>query len=123
MRSLFIFLLLSLTNLAYADVYFMSKMGMNQVEAYHSTVGVAAQAIIPTGSIKADIQGFSVCVDAEATATYFAIGKAVDPLTDGVRIGAGQCFVCSSCTSKILRVLRGVAQAANTGYSVIQFRQ
>jgi len=96
---------------------------MNQIEVEHSTVGVAAQLAIASADVKADLHGFSICVDKEATATYFAIGEAVDPLTDGVRIGAGQCFMCNFCSGKILRLLRVVAQAASTGYSVTQFRQ
>ncbi len=86
----------------------------------HATVGTTAQLAIAGASVGAGPMHFNVCHDGESTATFLAVGLAVDPLTDGMRLKPGQCYTCIYCSEKTLKALRVVGQAAGTGYSVNQ---
>jgi hypothetical protein len=106
-----------------ATAQFFSNVQVSKLEYDHSTVGTTAGKLIADADVKSNLLGFHVCMDAEATATYLAVGEDTDPLTDGVRLGPGLCFVCNNCRAATLKKLRVKAQAASTGFSVIQFRQ
>lgn len=93
------------------------------VEYHHGTVGTTAADAITASSVNRYVRGWRICHDSESTATYLAISSGADPLTDGIRIGAGECFECTNCSQKTLIDANVKAQAASTGYSVIMFRE
>jgi len=94
---------------------------IGDVTYYHSTVGTTAQDAIPAVNIQR-VKGWRICHDSDSTANYLAISAGVDPATDGVRIGAGACFICDECGSKVLENANVKADAAATGYSVLQLK-
>jgi hypothetical protein len=94
----------------------------NSVTYYHAEAGVGVTDAITATSVDKDTWGWMICEDAEATATFLAISSGADPALDGIRIGPGKCFYCENCGSKSLIDANVKAQAASTGYSVIQFK-
>lgn len=74
-------------------------------------------------SFLGNLQGWRICNNAINTSTWLAVGKAVDPETDGIRLGKGKCLECPSCTQASLKAVKVSAQAASNGFSVSQFTQ
>jgi hypothetical protein len=109
---------------------FLSQIAFSQigkrvgkVEYYHATVGTAAQDTLPAINVDArNVKGWRICHDSDSTANYLAISIGADPAADGVRIGAGLCFDCDDCGGVALKDSNVKADAAATGYSVIQFK-
>lgn len=110
-------------------VSLMSSIALGQIGRrigaityYHSTVGTTAQDALPAVNIDRNIKGWRICHDSDSTANYLAISTGADPATDGVRIAAGLCFDCDECGSTALTDANVKADAAATGYSVLQLK-
>ncbi len=95
---------------------------IGNVSYYHSTVGTTAQDALPAVNIDRNVKGWRICHDSDSTANYLAISTGADPATDGVRVAAGFCFDCDDCGSTALTDANVKADAAATGYSVIQLK-
>jgi hypothetical protein len=92
------------------------------VSQYHTTVGTATAAAIPSASVAGNIVSWKLCNDAVNTSTYLLAGFAVDAATDGVMMAPGACYVCENCQPAILKLLKVKAQAASNGYTVILYK-
>ena len=99
-----------------------SERRISSIKYYHSTVGVAAQDAITAIEVDTRLKGWRICHDAASTAGYLAISTNADPATDGLRIAPSQCYQCDDCGSKGLLEANVKADAAATGYSVLQFQ-
>lgn len=95
---------------------------IGNVQYFHSTVGTTAQDALPPANVDRNIKGWRICHDSDSTANYLAISTGADPATDGVRISAGLCFDCDDCGSTALIDANVKADAAATGYSVLQLK-
>ena len=119
MKHLIIFyLLITTTDILLAH----SNRRVGLIKYHHATVGTSAQDAILASSVNSRIVGWRLCHDADSTANYLAASVGADPALDGIRLGAGQCFECDDCGSQGLIDLNVKADAASTGYSVIQFQ-
>ena len=112
----------ALTVLLSSSIVFANGQRRISSVAYaHDLVGVAAQVALATVSIDVGLRGWRVCHDAASAGTWLAVSQGADPAIDGVRVAPGQCFECDDCGSKGLIGLNVKADAAATGYSVLQF--
>ena len=93
-----------------------------KIAYFHSTVGTTAQDAIPVGNVITRIQGWRICHDSDSTAGFLAISNGADPATDGIRIAADSCYLCDDCGSQGLIDANVKADAASTGYSVLQLQ-
>lgn len=94
---------------------------IGSVDYFHSSVGTTAQDAIPAGNVERNVKGWRICHDAGSTANYLAISTGADPATDGIYIAANTCYECDECGGTALKDVNVKADAAATGYSVIQF--
>jgi hypothetical protein len=113
-------LLLALLEPSYALASLGRRIG--RIIYAHSTVGTTAQDALPAVQVDRSLVGWRVCHDAGSTATYLAMSTGADPATDGLRIAAGQCYQCDECGAQALIDLNVKADAASTGYSVLQLK-
>jgi hypothetical protein len=120
MRFKIILLSVLLSPFASAQVPYNARV--NALVHYHATVGTTSAVAIPSVSVIANLLSWQICADS-LNASYLAVGVASDVDTDGVRLAAGDCFVCPSCTATTLTSARAKGGAAAQGYSVIQFRE
>lgn len=89
-----------------------------------NTAGVSGTRAIADGDVQAADQGWRICNDGVQTSTWLAVGPTSgDPTTTGQRLGKGQCYLCLSCPSGLLKTLYVSSQAASDGYSIVQFKQ
>lgn len=95
---------------------------ISKVSYFHSTVGTTAQDAIPAGNVITRLQGWRICHDAGSTAGYLAVSNGADPATDGIRIAPDSCYLCDDCGSRGLLDANVKADAASTGYSVLQLQ-
>lgn len=92
------------------------------IEYYHSSVGKNPKRAIPNTMVDIrKVRAWRICLDAGSSAKYLALSSGSDPDTDGVRIGAGDCFDCSNCGGVALQLTNVKAETPETGYSVIKF--
>lgn len=87
------------------------------------TQGVSGAVAIAAANVVPALMGWRICNYAVNTSTWLAIGEALDPETDGLRIGKGKCYDCPSCSPQSLKDIRLSSQAASNDYSVTQFKQ
>lgn len=104
-----------------AQVFFANTR-IGRADFDHSTVGTSAQDAIAPANVGANVLSWAVCADS-ANANYVAVSQNADPDTDGIRLGAEQCYTCSNCTASLLKSLKVKGGAAAQGYSVLQWRQ
>ena len=95
---------------------------IGKISYYHSTVGTTAQDAIPAGNVDSKIRGWRICHDSDSTANYLAMSIGADPAVDGLRKGPDLCYECDECGAQALIDLNVKADAAATGYSVLQFK-
>jgi hypothetical protein len=119
MKYLIIFyILFSMSDISLAN----NNRRVSSVSYHHATVGTTAQDAVSPSSVDTRIVGWRLCHDPESTANYLSASVGADPAVDGIRITPGQCFECNDCGRKGLIDLNVKADAAATGYSVIQFK-
>jgi hypothetical protein len=99
----------------------VSAVRIGSTTAYRTTVGTTTALAIPSASVLPGLSGWRLCADS-ANTNYLAIGKASDVDTDGVRLGAGQCFACDNCSPSTLKLSKVKGGAASQGYGVVQFK-
>jgi hypothetical protein len=121
--SFIVFLFISLFFVEIKAQQFFSNSRIRSISQYHSTIGTTTGDAILASSVGGDILGWSICNDAVNTSTYLLVGQAVDVSTDGTSLDKGECFTCENCTGTILKAMNVEAQAADNGYSVIQYRK
>jgi hypothetical protein len=85
--------------------------------------GVSSSYAVLSTDVISNVMGYRICNHSANTSTWMAVGKETDTETDGIRLKAGQCFDCPSCTGKLLKETKVSSQAASNDYSVIQFKQ
>ena len=121
------FLSVVLTVLCFSTVAsaqaFYSQSRIGSIIHTHATVGTSTTAAISSGSVGTNILSWKICNDAVNTSTYLYVGKAADVATDGVQLDKGACFECPNCTRATLLLMKVKAQAADNGYSVVQYKQ
>lgn len=86
------------------------------------TQGVSGVAVGSSDIVPASI-GWKACNASANVSTWMAVGKAVDPETDGARLGPGKCYDCPSCVADTLRHATFSSQAASNVITVVQFKQ
>lgn len=107
-------------SLAHAQTF--GPVRVNDVAFYRATVGTTTAEAIPDVSVIGNLLSFKVCADS-ANTNYLAVGEAADADTDGVRLGANQCFVCEGCLATVLKALNVKGGAAGQGYTVLQHKK
>ncbi len=114
--------IVGLSTVASAQVYY-SNVRIGSLIHTHTTVGTSTTAAISSGSVGSNLLGWKICNDAVNTSTYLYVGKASDVATDGVQLDKGACLECPNCTRATLLLMKVKAQAADNGYSVVQYKQ
>lgn len=110
------------TQFADAQVFFSNTRVSNVIYS-HSTVGTTTADAIADASVLPNLLAWKICNDAVNTSTYLLLGEAADVATDGVSLAPGSCFECPNCNPATLKAIKVKGQAADNGYSVIQFKQ
>lgn len=113
---------ISLPLSASAQVFFQNTRTGTLVQT-HATVGTSSADAIADASVSPNLLAWKICNDAVNTSTYLYVGKASDAATDGVMLDKGQCFECPNCNAATLKAMRVKGQAADNGYSVVQYKQ
>ena len=123
LKDLLSIILLNLSAMASAQDAPATNVRFSTLVPYHASVGTTAGLAIPGASVTGNVQGWRICNDGvPGASTYLAVGQATDPLTDGIRLGPGKCYLCLQCTAGLLKATRVVGQAAANTYSVLQFK-
>lgn len=101
---------------------FFANTRIGKTDFDHGTVGTSAQDALADADVGANVLSWAICADS-ANANYVAVSQNADPDTDGIRLGAEQCYTCANCTASLLKAIQVKGGAASQGYSVLQYRQ
>lgn len=108
---------------ANAQVISFDNVRIGTIVQSHATVGTTTADAIADASVVPSLLAWKICNDAVNVSTHLIVGQAADVATDGIVLGLGDCFECPNCTPSTLKAFRVKGQAADNGYSIIQYRQ
>lgn len=100
----------------------LTQVRIGTVLYSHASIGTTAGAAISSASVGPAILGWTICADG-ANASYIALSNNADPDTDGVRIKAGECLACPSCSPATLKAAKVKGGAAAQLYAILQYKQ
>jgi hypothetical protein len=106
-----------------AQDFFHQNTRVGNLDVSRAVVGTTTAVAIAPASIGGNLMSWKICNDAVNTSTHLYVGKATDAADDGVMLDKGQCVQCLNCKPDTLRLMRVKGQAADNGYTVLQYRQ